>query len=358
MLKILLSYRSVQVALVLVVVAFIGISGVFSLNPSTEAFTAQCPELAVLCVFLGSDNSDASQAQYRCFTRSLPGSSVGVSYVKGDIEMLKQVLSNNRVFGAVVCVLVFIAVGLLYLQSAKRDVARDVPPRRETAKPQQPPQRDNPSTGGHFHEDGTWHAGLHGQGTPPTPTLTATLPRTQNPTPLGIPTGAGPIRMPLPAGLDLDWTALAAEKLPQVIEQIEAGIIEPPDGYHYKITSTGKLLLDENGYPILHKDGEPFFSVFIHRGFAPTRAQYAEYKKVHEQYLDARAWGRFEEADSLKAQLGQMRQTYVGEIPDISSSGAVDSSVDFQKYLERGGKIYSELLREVYRKSGFGYLKE
>ena len=79
--------------------------------------------------------------------------------------MLNRVLSNNRVFGAVVCVLVFIAAGLLYLQSAKREVARDVPPLRETVKPQQPPrtgaQPPEASQGGHFHEDGAWHAGPH-----------------------------------------------------------------------------------------------------------------------------------------------------------------------------------------------------
>ena len=81
--------------------------------------------------------------------------------------MLKRIFSNNRVFGAVVCVLVFIAAGLLYLQSANRDVARDVPPLRETVKPQQPPQGDNPSTGGHFDEDGTWHGEPHTTPVPP-----------------------------------------------------------------------------------------------------------------------------------------------------------------------------------------------
>ena len=74
MLKTLLSHRSAQITLVLVVVVLIGISGVFSVNPSTDAFIAQHPGLAVLCVFLGNDNSDASRGEYQCFTRSLLGS--------------------------------------------------------------------------------------------------------------------------------------------------------------------------------------------------------------------------------------------------------------------------------------------
>ena len=91
--------------------------------------------------------------------------------------MLKRVLSKNRIFGAVVCVLVFIAAGLLYIQSAKRKVARDVPPLRETAKPQQPPQTgaQPPGTaqGGHWHADGTYHAEPHVEGGTPGTSATA-----------------------------------------------------------------------------------------------------------------------------------------------------------------------------------------
>ena len=79
--------------------------------------------------------------------------------------MLKQLLSDNRLFGAIVCIIVFIAGGLLYLQFAQRQTARDVQHTQELLQ-----QRDNPQTGetapqteadGHFHADGTWHDERH-----------------------------------------------------------------------------------------------------------------------------------------------------------------------------------------------------
>lgn len=40
--------------------------------------------------------------------------------------MLKQLLSDNRLFSALVCVLVFIAGGLIYLQTVKHQTTQDI----------------------------------------------------------------------------------------------------------------------------------------------------------------------------------------------------------------------------------------
>ena len=93
--------------------------------------------------------------------------------------MFKQLLSDNRIFGGLVCVLVFVAGGLIYLQTVKRQTTQDIQRTQERLK-----QRDNPQTGkaepqtaegdGHYHADGTYHAESHD--TPPAASSTTTGP--------------------------------------------------------------------------------------------------------------------------------------------------------------------------------------
>ena len=83
--------------------------------------------------------------------------------------MLKQLLSDNRIFGALVCVVVFVAGGLLYLNAVNRQAARDIQRTQETVKQLQTPkteaQPQNPIVSetehGHIHADGTFHADPH-----------------------------------------------------------------------------------------------------------------------------------------------------------------------------------------------------
>ena len=87
--------------------------------------------------------------------------------------MFKKFLSDNRIFGGIVCVLAFIAGGLLYLQFVQRQASRDIQRAQDILE-----QRDNLQTGeaepqteasGHFHADGTWHTEPHAPTTPNTP---------------------------------------------------------------------------------------------------------------------------------------------------------------------------------------------
>ena len=81
--------------------------------------------------------------------------------------MFKQLLSDNRIFIAAVCLLVFIAGGLLYLQTVKQEATRDVQRTQEIVKQQLPPKTEAkpPPPGetaetGHWHGD-VWHTGRH-----------------------------------------------------------------------------------------------------------------------------------------------------------------------------------------------------
>ena len=85
--------------------------------------------------------------------------------------MFKKLLSNNRIFGAIVCVMVFIAGGLLYLQFVQRQAARDIQRTQEIIKQQQTPKTRTAAhteDGGHWHGD-EWHAEPH----PETPGVSA-----------------------------------------------------------------------------------------------------------------------------------------------------------------------------------------
>ena len=90
--------------------------------------------------------------------------------------MFKQLLLDNRLFGALVCFIVFIAAGLGYLHTVKRDAQREVqhlqemlqqkqPPKPQTeAKP--PPPGETAETG-HWHGD-VWHTEPHDTHAPAT----------------------------------------------------------------------------------------------------------------------------------------------------------------------------------------------
>ena len=89
--------------------------------------------------------------------------------------MVKEILSYRPVQVALVLVVIIGISGVLYLQSVKREAARDIQSLEETAKPQQPPpagpaDTSDPSTqttqGGHFHADGTFHAEPHSTAEP------------------------------------------------------------------------------------------------------------------------------------------------------------------------------------------------
>ena len=77
--------------------------------------------------------------------------------------MFKRLFSDNRIFIAAVCLLVFIAAGLLYLQTVKRDAQREVQrtqeivTQRQTPTTQAQPARPKPPPPGETAETGHWH---------------------------------------------------------------------------------------------------------------------------------------------------------------------------------------------------------
>ena len=88
--------------------------------------------------------------------------------------MFKQLLSDNRIFGAMVCVLVFIAGGLIYLQTVKHQATQDIQRTQKIVEQRSTPQTGEVAPqlapGGHYHPDGTYHVGPHETESATTPT--------------------------------------------------------------------------------------------------------------------------------------------------------------------------------------------
>lgn len=254
-----------------------------------------------------------------------------------------------------VFLIAIVMVGLYVLQTRPLEKAPiKIYKTTEVEKPTQPqaPVGDT-SQGGHFHSDGTWHEGPHEVPVPETevafdPQMVPPLSETQE--------GGIPLRtVSIPDGIDKDWALLSPEELTTAIKAIDEHRVEVPEGYYYKRNSDGTALLDENGYPILHKKGEPFFNIHWGQGFRPTPEQYAEYKALHKQYIEAGIAGSPEE-DRLGEQLLEMRQTYVGEVPIITSTFVVPNGTDMEAFHRRSVELAGKIEREAYRKAGLGYM--
>lgn len=248
-----------------------------------------------------------------------------------------------------VFIVAIVGVGLYYLQTR--------PPKEPIViyKPVEPLPKSEVKTpvgdtsqGGHFHADGTWHEGAHDA--PPTAGISEPV------TPVSS-EKTGPIVLPIPSGIVPDWTAMSPDELAAAIEAIERRHVAAPDGYYYQRNPDGRLLHNENGYPTLHKIGEPDFKVVKEIGFAPTREEYARYQQVQQEFAEAQVIGNTREVERLQRELQHMRDTFLGEIPTISYSLQTnDRYADIEALHKYAASRARHLRFEAYRKSGFEYL--
>ncbi|MDE0424696.1 MAG: hypothetical protein OXN25_07505 [Candidatus Poribacteria bacterium] len=104
--------------------------------------------------------------------------------------MFNRLLSQNRIFTALVLVLVFVASGLLYLNTVKRQADRDLQRTQERLNASKPPPPGETAESGHWHGD-EWHTGSHETPAPAGAAVSGgvELPadvETAAPTPLGL----------------------------------------------------------------------------------------------------------------------------------------------------------------------------
>ncbi len=218
----------------------------------------------------------------------------------------------------------------------------------------QPPPGASPN--GHWH-DGEWHDEPHQMSVAQPPTVS----KSSRYRILGNLKQESAV-LPIPAGVGRDWASMTDDEVAAAIRAIELRQEHAPDGYVYEKRESHQkhivLWLDENGYPILKKRGDPSFTINWITGFRPTPEQYAEYKVLAAQYAEIRAQTTSSpELDRLSAELRKFRETHTGEVPHaIGYSYSIPGHIDKDAYLLRARRISSQIRVDAYRKAGLGYM--
>ena len=102
-----------------------------------------------------------------------------------------------------------------------------------------------------------------------------------------------------------DFWSLSPEHQQQIFDQfyLQHGLKPPPKGYKYRWKDMGVVLLDENGDPVLQKEGEPWVEIKYGIGFAPTLEEFERYEKLQDDQGWAESRGDVAEAERLKAEI-------------------------------------------------------
>ena len=247
---------------------------------------------------------------------------------------------NRKIIVAAIGFVIAVALGLHFWaewQMAKFDASLPTPP----------PPADT-DTGGHWHGD-EWHAEPH------TVSETGQVDASVEAEPL-IPHIAAP-ELPPDA---IDLSKLSPEELEQAIAQFyaQAGVEPPPEGYDYLWEAPHVVKRDENGEPILHKNGEPVIEISYQRGFAPTYEQYQRFKQLRAEALAAEAEGDFDTAQAARDEMKWIWDNAQGEVPVASSILATPVSVSYEEAREIHIRYIDAALDEAYQEIGLGYMRE
>ena len=199
--------------------------------------------------------------------------------------MLKALFSNRLFIGALAFFVLCVAGSLLYQQHVERQSARELVETQErikvlTGKPKSKPTAEvsvgDTSQGGHFHDDGTFHAQPHETPTPAVPDASET------------PAAAAGELKPRPGSFlekYLSQFSPAEAKRAMSAWYGQAGVPPPPRGYEYIWDDAWVVKRDADGNPVLNKIGEPYIQVHTITAFAPNPEQARRYKALKDQYF-------------------------------------------------------------------------
>ena len=298
-----------------------------------------------------------------------------------------------------------VCVGLYYLQTQQTPkdpiiIYKATPV--EVEKPTTEAPKNDAPQGGHFHADGTWHEGPHEappenvQGTEPaTPVSESPMQAAPAEDVSAPPVGSQPpfhdpyFRMVdgfaitsefviaiAPSGVGPDFASMSDEELAAAIAAINSnhgrppGDLWPPDGYYYAMGGTtvlsdgDKVWLDDNGHPILKKRGTPYYEISWSEGFRPPPDVYAEYKALHERYMEIFLNLQEDattppELERISAEKDVIEQMYRGPVPSGafgSGSGPPGMPPHVYHAQFRWAKI--QMQRSAFEKAGLAYLMD
>ena len=312
--------------------------------------------------------------------------------------MLKDLFSNRLFIGALAFFVLCVGGSLFYSHhetqkgeaglAETQDRLKQWNERQKQQPTTQAPVVEQPPQDGHFHADGTFHAGPH-EPTPveaPPPSVTkpagdVSVPFVGSDAPFDDPylrmvdgftvTSQFAIMM-APYEIGPDWAAMSAEELAAAIETINRthGVprddaLWPPEGYSYAFGGTTSLSngdnvwLDDNGYPILSKRGAPFFDIAWVDGFRPPPDVYADFKALHKQSISAKINEMPEEAARLSAEKKAIKMMYRGRIPSGPfGGGMVPEGMDPPQYFRQFQAIQTQLKRNAFEAADLAYLMD
>ena len=150
-----------------------------------------------------------------------------------------------------------------------------------------------------------------------------------------------------------DFWSLPGEERQRIIDQFyhQRGLKPPPKGYKYRWKEIGVPLLDENGDPVLQKEGEPWVEVKMGVGFAPTLEEYERYQQLYEDQGWAESRGDVAEANRLTAEMEALEASVQRMRPLYTITSWVGAEAE-----SKSSRVAREKLNAALREHGLEHL--
>ena len=147
-----------------------------------------------------------------------------------------------------------------------------------------------------------------------------------------------------------DFWSLSPEEQQQIFDQfyLQHGLKPPPRGYKYVWKDVFVPRLDEDGNPILLKEGDPWVEIKMGIGFAPTLEEYERYEQLREDYEWADTRGEVAKAERLAAEIEALEASVqrMRPISRISFWSGPSGTEDKARTSRIANEKYNAALRE------------
>ncbi|MYF98756.1 hypothetical protein F4212_06410 [Candidatus Poribacteria bacterium] len=168
-----------------------------------------------------------------------------------------------------------------------------------------------------------------------------------------------PLRTTNVAGIDIDWVSLSPSELAETIAKLERQEISAPNGYYYRRLDSEELHLDENGYPIIHKDGESRISVIWEMAFRSPPDVFEVYQELSARHTKLTLIEKIQsspEITELESKMAEMKRTYQGPLPLTYFSSGASPKGKAESRKRRADSMIAHVKTELIRQMGFEHL--
>ena len=249
--------------------------------------------------------------------------------------MLANIFTNRLFVGALAIFIFCVGGSLLYMQHVTQQGEKELAETQarvsqwnEKQKPitAETPVVEQPTEGGHFHADGTFHAGSHETATEKNITSLKTE----------------------------DYNNFEGKLMHELTPNERSRIWEqayrenvggdPPPGYLQGV--------EQEFQNILKSVDEPRVHIVTIRGFAPNKEQLERYFELREQFREAHGRGAGTEADFFKSEMERLEVEAEGDVPLVRVSWQSEKAKSIAK------QVLKERTEQAYRDFGLEHLLE